>query len=81
MHMATETALRVLRGESPIVRDDVMVWVRADDDTRNRIEKGALEHILEMPALRPYFAHWQTDPVLAESYSCALAWGVAHEDA
>ena len=53
---------------------------RGDEDTRNRIETGALEHILESPGLRPYFAHWETDPVLAESYSCALEWGRAHQE-
>ena len=48
--------------------------------TRNRIETGALEHILEKPALRPYFSHWQTDSVLCEAYEPALLWGLAHTD-
>lgn len=53
---------------------------RGDAQTRNRIETGALEHIFEAPGLRPFFAHWQHDPQLADSYSCALDWGIAHDD-
>lgn len=51
----------------------------ADAPARRRIETGALEHILEEPALRPFFALWASDPALAEAYRHALAWGEAHE--
>jgi len=51
-----------------------------DEATRTRIETGALEHILERPALRPYFSHWRGDPVLCEAYEPALQWGRAHTD-
>jgi hypothetical protein len=52
---------------------------RADGVTQNRIETGTLEHVLEEPALRPFFAQWASDPTLAEAYGHALAWGEAHE--
>ena len=51
-----------------------------NEQTRTRIEQGALEHILEKPALRPYFSHWQRDPVLREAYEPALLWGLEHTD-
>lgn len=54
------------------------LYRRGDSALRNRIETGALEHILEDPRLRPFFAHWQNDPVLREAYEPALAWGTAH---
>jgi hypothetical protein len=51
----------------------------SDADTRNRIETFTLEHILEAPALRPYFEYWERDPELATAFAAALAWGRAHE--
>lgn len=50
----------------------------ADAAGRNRIETGALEHILESRALRGYFKHWAEDDVLREGHRFALEWGVAH---
>lgn len=50
----------------------------AAPEIRNRIETGFLEHALETPEARPIFDFWSRDPVLAESYSAALAWGLAH---
>lgn len=47
-------------------------------EIQNRIETGFLEHALETPEARPIFDFWSRDPVLAESYSAALAWGLAH---
>jgi hypothetical protein len=55
------------------------LYRRGDQDTRIRIEQGALEHLLEEPRLRRFFAHWETDPLLREAYEPALEWGVAHE--
>ena len=49
-----------------------------DDRIRNCIETGFLEHVLETPGNRHYFAHWAHDPMLSESYTEALRWGVAH---
>jgi len=52
----------------------------ADPTTRKRIETSALEHALESPAVRPFFAAWRTDPVLSEAHRHALAWGMAHTE-
>jgi hypothetical protein len=52
----------------------------ADAQGRNRIATGALEHILEAPRLRSYFAHWEQDAQLREAYEPALSWGRAHSD-
>jgi hypothetical protein len=52
----------------------------SDPEGRNRIETGALEHILESPRLRRYFEHWAQDAELREAYEPALAWGLAHAD-
>ena len=51
----------------------------ADEITRNRIETGAVEHILESRTLRKYFASWEADPVLGQAYELCLEWGKAHE--
>jgi len=53
-------------------------YLQGDDRTRNRIETGTLEHIFEEPALRAHFDGWRDDPILAEAYACAVAWGDAH---
>ena len=54
------------------------VYRESDPQGRNRIETGALEHILEAPRLRRYFEHWAQDAELREAYEPALAWGRAH---
>lgn len=62
-----------------VVRDLEQVFRAADEKTKNRIETGAVEHILERRALRKYFAHWSKDPALRSAYELCLAWGKAHE--
>lgn len=56
------------------------LYRESDPQGRNRIETGALEHILEAPRLRRYFDHWSQDPELRQAYEAALAWGLAHPD-
>jgi hypothetical protein len=56
------------------------LYRESDPQGRNRIETGALEHILETPRLRPYFEHWGQDAELRDAYEPALAWGRAHSD-
>ncbi len=51
---------------------------RSNTELRNCIETGFLEHVLEVPDAIPYFAHWQHDSGLVDSYHRALAWGSAH---
>jgi len=68
----------------PIIADVVKrletAYRAADSETRNRIETGALEHALESRKVRPFFATWSTDPLLAEAHGPALQWGLAHSD-
>jgi hypothetical protein len=56
------------------------LYKRSDPKGRDRIGTGALEHMLESSSLRPFFAHWQEDPALAEAYEPALRWGLAHSE-
>ncbi|MES2788941.1 MAG: hypothetical protein V4719_04910 [Planctomycetota bacterium] len=51
---------------------------KSSPEIQNRIETGFLEHALETPIARPIFAFWSQDPILADSHSAALAWGLAH---
>jgi|ERR1044071_2379893 hypothetical protein len=55
------------------------LYRRGDDATRNRILCGVLEHALEDPAVRPFFASWERDDELREAYRLALEWGAAHD--
>ena len=48
----------------------------ADDDERDRLLNGTLEHALEVPAVRPYFAAWKDDPVLGKPWRLAMEWAV-----
>jgi hypothetical protein len=56
------------------------LFLAEDDDVRNSIETGFLEHALETPALRPYFEHWSADERLSPAWSRAIEWGKAHPD-
>ena len=51
---------------------------RSKRELQDCIETGFLEHVLEVPDAIPYFEHWEHDPMLADSYRHALAWGKAH---
>ena len=56
------------------------LFLGGDNDIRNAIEAGFLEHALETAALRPYFEHWSTDDRLSAAWSRAMEWGKAHPD-
>jgi hypothetical protein len=56
------------------------LYRESDAQGRNRIETGALEHILEARRLRRYFDYWAQDLELREAFEHALAWGLAHSD-
>lgn len=56
------------------------LYRRADETTRNRILCGVLEHALEDPGVRPYFAEWQRHRDLREAHKLAMEWGMAHEE-
>ena len=63
-----------------VARDMGELYKRLDEEGRNRLETGALEHILETPALRAYFNFWQDDSTLRVALESALAWGLAHTE-
>lgn len=56
------------------------VFLQGDDDIRNAIEQGFLEHVLETAALRRYFEHWSIDERLRPAWTRAMEWGKAHPD-
>jgi hypothetical protein len=56
------------------------LFLEGDNDVRNSIEAGFLEHALETAALRPYFDHWSTDDRLRPAWARATEWGRAHPD-
>ena len=62
-----------------VVRDLEKLYRLSDAKTRNRIETGAVEHILEDRRLRRFFLHWREDPELKSAYELCLEWGKAHE--
>lgn len=51
-----------------------------NEEVRDAIEMGFLEHALETSALRPYFEHWSRDERLREAWERVLEWGRAHPD-
>ena len=62
----------------PVASEIERLYRVADAAGRNRIETGALEHILESRALRAYFKHWAEDDVLRKGHQLSLEWGIAH---
>lgn len=54
-------------------------YIAADDATRHRIETGAVEHMMESPSMRKYFASWKDDPTLGTAYKMCIQWGRDHE--
>lgn len=56
------------------------VYLSGDEQLRNRLETGTLEHALEEPRVRPYFAGWANDPTLREAWEPAMEWGQRHSE-
>jgi hypothetical protein len=75
--MEQDDAAPVLKQAAQAITD---VFSAGDNDVRNAIEAGFLEHALETPALRPYFEHWSSDDHLRPAWSRAMEWGKAHPD-
>jgi hypothetical protein len=46
----------------------------ADNDERDRLVNGCLEHALESTALRPFFEQWKDDAVLKKPWQLAMEW-------
>lgn len=55
-------------------------YISGDDALRDRIVNGTVEHALELPCVRPYFARWESHPELRNAWSLAMLWAKAHED-
>ena len=55
-------------------------YLVGNSDRRDRILNGTLEHALESTLMRPFFAHWEKNPALAEAWQNAMDWAVAHGD-
>lgn len=55
-----------------------LLYVGGNQDVRDAIVCGALEHILEDTRWRTFFADWQEDSSLRSGYERALAWAVQH---
>ncbi|MGD9632984.1 MAG: hypothetical protein AB7G28_16795 [Pirellulales bacterium] len=65
---------------SQIVQRLTETFVAADENTRDRIETGAVEHMMELPSMRKYFDFWKSDPRLSTAYELCLQWGKDHEE-
>jgi len=63
-----------------VVAELTSMYKRSDEETRNRIETGAIEHIFEDKRLLPYFLSWKNDPELSVAYKECLEWGKAHSN-
>ena len=70
-------------GEHSAILDDsasavTAAYLSGSPEVQNAIETGFLEHVFEVTQLRRHYAHWASDPRLAEAYASALEWGEAH---
>lgn len=54
-------------------------YTTGDEEVRSAIVAGALEHILEEPRWRAFFADWRDHPVLSRAYNAAMEWAIEHE--
>jgi hypothetical protein len=92
LHSGFEAAWEIVRWarhlessrDGPIIIPQIVdrltvAYLAADETTRNRIETGTVEHIMESPPLRKYFASWKEHSTLGKAYELCLHWGLAHE--
>ncbi len=54
------------------------LFVEGNEEVRNVIETGFLEHVFEHADLMRLFSSWKVNSTLAPAYEAALAWGIAH---
>jgi len=50
------------------------LYKRGDEDVRDAVLNGVLEHLFENRELASYFKDWERDPALARVYDDALLW-------
>jgi hypothetical protein len=62
-----------------VVKQLERLYRSGDEELRNRIEVGVVEHALEAPEVRRFFSAWEKDPDLSDAYAAALEWARAHE--
>jgi hypothetical protein len=55
------------------------LYLNSKQSVQDALVNGFLEHLFETPSFREYFAHWKSDPKLAEPHKWALMWGKDHE--
>lgn len=76
--------LQSIRGTKIIIEDVVKeltsIYKQANEETKNRIETGAIEHIFEDYRIIYYFKNWKSDPELKDAYLRCLEWGNAHTE-
>lgn len=51
------------------------LYERLDENSRETLVNGALEHIFERQELRDLFSGWTSHPVLARAYADSCLWG------
>jgi hypothetical protein len=56
-------------------------FLAGDNEVKDRILNGTLEHALELPTIRPFFAHWEKNQELTDAWHWAMLWAKDHEDA
>jgi hypothetical protein len=54
------------------------LFLASDEGVQRAIETGFLEHVVEQPKLRRFFADWEADDRLRDAWQLCLAWGEAH---
>ena len=55
------------------------IYINNDDEVRNAIVTGTLEHLFEREKWRVFFKDWLQEPLLVEAYNSALDWGLYHD--
>lgn len=55
------------------------LYLEGDEDVRDAIVCGTIEHILEQPRWREFFKDWCDDPILRGAYDYAMEWALKHE--
>jgi len=56
------------------------LYLDGDEDVRDAIVCGTIEHILEQPRWREFFKDWCDDPILRGAYDYAMEWAAKPEE-
>jgi hypothetical protein len=55
-------------------------FISGDENIRDRLINGTLEHALELIELRPFFAHWADNFALNNAWRQAMEWANDHTE-